>query len=385
MKIKELFQDRSVILVGDIMLDVFVPCGKDRRSSEDTDAWCFTMRGEHRLPGGVGCTARCVKALGGNPEVFAVTGTGTTNRRLRDGLRDYGISDRGLHSVSGRPTTLKRRYEDAEHPGRQFFVTEAQDRSDIDDAAAEAIGAGIQLSDAKVILVSDYMRGVVSKRLCEILVEEALENGRYLIVDGRLRDLSWYEDRFGRYIDLITPNRREAECMLGGVALGSASQLQSGGRAIQEALMCNVLLTLSEQGARLFGWNSAPSVSKTNGDRGHGRRNGVPGDEYAYQAHNGNPVNVSGAGDTLAATIALCIAAGMPLPEACELGSMAASISVGKPGSEVASADELQALVDGVPLREILQPGWSATSGAVVGCHGGGDDSGDLSVGGGLL
>ena len=81
----------------------------------------------------------------------------------------------------------------------------------------------------------------------------------------------------------------------------------------------------------------------------------VEGEEYDFRAYNNKPIAVAGAGDTLISTVALCEAAGLSLPDACEVGCRAAAITVGMPASEVVTLTELEAALEGVELPSLLE------------------------------
>lgn len=331
----------EVDLVGDVMLDAFMEIVYTGRSAEDLNAGCYDIISEMRLPGGVGCTARCVKALGGEPKLYSVIGVGSTARRLQDVLRKYGILNQRIIPIPGRRTTEKRRYIE-KVTQRQCFVTQYVCKDPIPEEFQESLIGSMRGTKSKVVLVSDYKRGVVTEGLAQKVSEFARENNKYLIVDGRERPLKWYLDNMSG-LDLITPNRREAEVMLGR-ELRTIDQVEAAGREIRDRLRCDVFLKLSEQGARLFVANSYENPEERRG------KLTAQGEEYAYPAYNEhNVVCVSGAGDTMAATIALCIGAGIELPVACEIASRAAAITVSKPGSEVASLDELKISIASAP------------------------------------
>lgn len=313
------FRKKQIAVVGDLMLDKF-SCGRStRRSAEDSRAQCVDITKIHTLPGGIATPARCIKFLGGSVKVYGVAGNDQPGAMLGQLLESFGIA-RGVFVIDGRPTTVKDRIID-EDTGTQLIVLEYQDRSLIPRYAEEGLIGRICGGDQPdAVLLTDFDRGVVTPRLAITVSRWCRDRKIPLIVDARPKPLAWYTEAFP-HLDLITPNRLEAEGMLGR-RITTTEEVIRAGLEIQTALQCNVLLTLSEHGAWLF---------EREGAKTH------------FPATNSEPLCVSGAGDTLAATITLCVAAGMTLQQACQIGQFAAGITVGKPGSEVATYEELAA------------------------------------------
>lgn len=312
------FKGVRAAVVGDVILDVFIDVKQDRPSSEDSDAWCYAEGRELRLPGGAGCVARALVSLGGSAEVYGVSGVGHSSIQLVEALKAHGI-EVNLVSDSARPTTVKTRYMNIE-TRRQVGVFERQVRQPVSDEVGEDILSRVRKIDSAAILVADYNRGVVSPQVARGLSAFARESEKRLIVDARPRPVSWYEEHFP-HLYLVTPNRQEAEKMLDCVIRDEGDVLTAG-RELRARLRCNVLVTLSEQGACLFQ---------------------TDGEEYRYRARDVvKPACVSGAGDTLVATIALGVGSGMTLQQACQLGQYAAGITIIKPGTEVATLAELR-------------------------------------------
>lgn len=306
-----------VAIVGDVILDEFTYGKETRRSAEDSAASCYDVIREEHLPGSAGATARCVALLGGKPTLFSVTGTGRTSKRLSEMLEKLGVNAHFVRD-DGRPTTIKQRLVDSE-TGRQVAVIERQTRDSIPEWAELALIKQVEAVEATVIAVTDNARGVITDKVAPELSRIAREQGKKLLVDARPKPVAWYAEHYP-HLYLITPNRREAEVML-GVPIRTQDDIDSAGRRLRDILKCNVLLTLSEQGAQLFPLDGA--------DESFPARNGAP------------PVSVSGAGDTVVATIALCLGAGVDLKEACRLSQITAAIAVSKEGTGVATKEEL--------------------------------------------
>lgn len=318
------FENVRIDVVGDVIFDEFTYGHRTRPSAEDMAAYCYTVGREEQLPGSAGCTARCIVALGGQASVFSVTGSGRTAKRLSDMLEKLGIA---VHFIrdDDRTTTVKQRLVDAV-TGRQVAVIERQTRDPIAAWSEAALMTKLSESKAEIIAVTDNDRGVVTPGLAQQLSAFAAERGKKLIVDARPRSVTWYQEHFP-HLYLITPNLHETEIMLGGGSIRTRDDIDAAGRKLQALLNCNVLITMSEEGAKLF-----PVEGEA--------------EELAYCALNGAPVCVSGAGDTVVATIALCVGAGMSLGAGCEVAMHAAAITVSKEGTAVADHHDLQARLE---------------------------------------
>jgi D-beta-D-heptose 7-phosphate kinase/D-beta-D-heptose 1-phosphate adenosyltransferase len=223
-----------------------------------------------------------------------------------------------------RPTTEKQRIIDHE-TGEQRIVLEEEERGDIPSDIAEKLLHEVRKTTADILVVSDYGRGVVTSEVAHGIAEFSWQSGKPLIVDGRERKLSWYQAAFP-HLFLITPNQREAEAMLEETFKNDDDETHAG-RKLRDALHCHVLLTLSERGARLFQSD---------------------GSDCRYPARDVKRECVSGAGDTLVATVALGMASRMSLEESCRIGQYSAGFTVSKSGTEVVDIGE---------LREVLARG----------------------------
>ncbi len=323
------FEGARIFVVGDLILDSFTYCRRTRTSSEDGRAFCVDVVKHELQIGGAGNAARCVRALGGSPAVFAVSGAGYHARKLNDALVDAGV-DSALVRTDERPTTYKDRNRDVD-TGELLLVVERQDRSPIPTWVGDGLlgrFASAAATRPHVVLVSDYDRGVVTEHVAKGVSRLSQKWGIPLIVDARERPLAWYKQAF-KYLSLLTPNRRELSKVVGR-ELNTSAEIDTAAREVAEALDCDVLVTLSEQGARLY----------TRDGRVH-----------RFDAKNGRPVSVSGGGDALVAAISVCLAKGILLAEACEIAQHAAAVCVGKPGTDVCSYAELLAHIESHPPR----------------------------------
>jgi D-beta-D-heptose 7-phosphate kinase/D-beta-D-heptose 1-phosphate adenosyltransferase len=192
---------------------------------------------------------------------------------------------------------------------------------DLEAALVEAAIGGLAGCDA--VIVSDYDKGVVTRRLVQALVSRARRRGLPVLVDPKVRHLERY-----RGASLVTPNLLEA-AEAAGMAIVDEASLEAAGRRLLAALRCRaVLITRGEQGMALF-------------ERGR--------EPLSIQAAAREVFDVTGAGDTVIATLGLALAAGAGLPEAAALANAAAGVVVAKLGTATAAPDELLRALGAAP------------------------------------
>jgi D-beta-D-heptose 7-phosphate kinase/D-beta-D-heptose 1-phosphate adenosyltransferase len=300
------------------MLDRFIWGSVSRISPE---APVPIVREERRSAslGGAGNVARNVVALGGVAALAGLVGEDADGRDLHVLCRDAGLAVEGVLAVPGRPTTVKTRIV-AHHQHVVRFDREEDAPVDDRVTAALARRAMALLEHAQVLVVSDYDKGAIARALLEPLLEEAARHGVPVVIDPKPRLMDHY-----RPATVITPNARET-AEASGMRLRTDVDLEVAGRALQKRL-------------------DAPWILVTRGERGMLL---IPreGEAVAVPARAREVFDVSGAGDTVVATLALALAAGASMVEAVVLANQAAGVVVGKLGTAAVSRDELLAAVD---------------------------------------
>lgn len=302
------------MVLGDVMLDEFI-WGDVTRISPEAPVPVVNIQRESTRLGGAANVLANVCALGASATVIGVVGADAAAEKLRDGLRQRGgaQTDGMLIEDENRPTTIKLRIiahnqmvvrADREQRGQVNGQVEAR----IISAAKEAI------ADAQALVVSDYDKGVITpKILAEVL---PLAYGRIpVLVDPKIRNFDAY-----RPASLVTPNHHEA-LRVSHLEEDNDETLQQAAGMIRNRLGCDaVLITRGEYGMMLVEGDAAPVYVET-----------------AAQ----EVFDVTGAGDTVIATLAAALAAGASMTEAAVLANHAAGIVVGKVGTATASADEV--------------------------------------------
>ena len=309
------FAGLPVLVVGDVMLDRFI-VGRVTRISPEAPVPVVQFESEHLRLGGAANAAHNIMALGGRASLVGLVGVDAAAERLRDQLKGAGIGIDGLVEDRDRPTTEKVRI--VTERNQQVARIDYERDADVTGDLARVIVARVKRlgSGAKTLLVSDYLKGAITRTIVEAMV--ALKTAdRALVVDPKIPHLACYAGA-----SLVTPNHHEAEIAT-HLRLRTDEDARRAARVFRDRAKCDaVLITRSEQGMWLSEANAAegsiPAVAREVSD-------------------------VTGAGDTVVATLALALAAGATLTEAAALANYAAGIVVGKFGPATVTGEELLA------------------------------------------
>lgn len=309
------FTAARVLVVGDVMLDRFVYGGVDRISPE---APIPIMRIEREIvmPGGAGNVARNLAALGAKVALLGLAGDDVAADQLNEvlagepGIEAHLVIDEAWHTIE------KTRFIGSR---QQLLRVDRESPAQPSDEAVDAlIKAALEaLTDNAVLVLSDYAKGAVGDRVLSKLVKAAAKAGKPIIVDPKGSDYRRYKGA-----TLVTPNRAEAALATGESCADDDSAVNAARKLVTDAGIANVLVTRGSAGMTLVqGKDSAPLHLK---------------------AEAREVFDVSGAGDTVVATIAAALAVGRSLPQAARLANAAAGIVVGKIGTAVVHPEELR-------------------------------------------
>ncbi|WP_208544962.1 D-glycero-beta-D-manno-heptose-7-phosphate kinase [Mycolicibacterium neoaurum] len=317
----ESLSSRTVVVVGDLMLDRFV-YGSIERISPEAPIPVLKSGDEKAMLGGAGNVARNIAALGSNPVLVGAVGHDNEGQQIRETLcPDVGIDARLVVSNQN-PTTVKTRYV---CEGQQVLRVDREERL-LDEQASKEISSTCAnaLTGADVLILSDYAKGVLTPETIEACIRAAKASGVPVIVDPKSRDFGIY-----RHADVITPNANEASISTGYDCATDDGVSKAAIDILQRSEVGAVLITRGALGMTLL----APN---------HGVDEPVHIPTKASQVYD-----VSGAGDTVIATLALSLAAGIDLVSCVKLANSAAQIVVRKLGTAALSIEELlQAVVD---------------------------------------
>jgi D-beta-D-heptose 7-phosphate kinase/D-beta-D-heptose 1-phosphate adenosyltransferase len=307
-----------VLVIGDVMVDHYVS-GKVSRVSDEAPVPIVQVTDERWTAGGAANVAANIAALGGRAILVGVTGADPAASTLAGIVGAMGGAvEAHLVADASRPTTLKTRYMGGQHQmvrvDRETGVAILRSTEDrLVDIIADVA------DDCDVIMVSDYAKGVLSDRVLGAIMEHGRRAGVDIVIDPKRADWSAY-----RGASLITPNRKELSLATRATCGTDAECLAAADAAIATTGAA-ILLTRSEQGMSLF-------------------RSGQPALHLSAKARE--VFDVSGAGDTVAAAIALSLASGQAPELAMQIANVAAGVVVGKRGTATVSPAEVMAELD---------------------------------------
>lgn len=321
----------EVAVIGDVMLDRYF-WGTVSRVSPEAPVPVVDIENETFHLGGAANVAANLASLGARPLLCGVVGDDASGRLLRQIAQDEGLTSEGIITDATRPTTVKTRVIGN---NQQIVRLDREDRSDVTAEVAQHMLAMLAgRPSLKAIILEDYNKGLLSIHCIPAIISMARNAGIPVFVDPKKTNFFAFRDAY-----LVKPNRKEAEEALGR-PLRTAQDVEHAGHTLRERLGAeNVLITLGAEGMMLVESDGTVSTVPT----------------VAHRV-----ADVSGAGDTVIATIAAMVAAGAPLREAAALANVSAGVVVAEPGIvSITPAALLQAIPDGglvaAPLSERQQ------------------------------
>jgi D-beta-D-heptose 7-phosphate kinase/D-beta-D-heptose 1-phosphate adenosyltransferase len=309
------FRDLKIVVVGDLMLDHFV-WGSVTRISPEAPVPVVRVESESFHPGGAGNVACNLASLGARPVLMGVVGRDEAGRKLLETLEALEIPREGIVQAEGRPTTKKTRI--VAH-GQQVVRFDRETEELLSDDMANRIldAASTAIRGATGLIVSDYEKGTITASLLERLLPAADRRGLATVIDPKPSRYASY-----RPAAALTPNVGEASRMT-GMPVRTDEEAAAAAEAIRRTLDCRaVLLTRGERGMLLCEKDRQPQAIPT----------------MAREVFD-----VTGAGDTVAATFSLALAAGAGMADAAWLANAAAGVVVGKVGTATATVEEILA------------------------------------------
>ncbi len=306
------FKKKRILVVGDIILDHYI-WGLVDRISPEAPVPVVDVKEENYNLGGAANVAANIVSLGGRATVLGIRGNDIHGEVLEDLMRERGIDTSGIFTGS-RPTTVKTRV--IAH-NQQVVRFDREERRSVDGSRFKKISDFLLSSrdNWDAIIVSDYKKGMVTRRIMRLLVSEFKSQGAYLAVDPKVGNFPMYRD-----VSIITPNLKEAS-QGSGIEIKDEQSLIKAGTLLLRRLRCDsILITRGEQGMSLFdgeGVTHIPTAARSVYD-------------------------VTGAGDTVIAAFTLAHVAGAGLRDAAMVANHAAGIVVGKIGTACATKEELK-------------------------------------------
>ncbi len=311
MTIVDKFKDKTILVIGDVMLDKYV-YGSTSRISPEAPVPVVRITQEENILGGGANTANNITSLGGKVYLASVVGEDKDAKVLTNLAKTKNISTVFV-TDENRPTTIKQRVISGNN--YQLLRLDYEKTVEISEKLQRALFTEIKkiIKNVDAIIMSDYAKGVLTEKLSRSIIKLAKDNKIPVCVDAKPGNVMRFKD-----CSLITPNLKEAIDMS-----GVKQDIIKMGQKIVKMLNSNVFITRGGEGISVF-------------DK-KGRHTHVPPVKIT------NLFDVTGAGDTVIATTTLGLASGLKLVETAKMANHAAGLVVQKPGTSVISPDELKA------------------------------------------
>jgi D-glycero-beta-D-manno-heptose-7-phosphate kinase len=295
------FSKARIAVIGDLMLDRYLFGSVSRISPEAPVPVLDIHRDEARL-GGAANVGHNIHTLGATPVLIGVVGEDGKGARVRSLLEEIGLSTDGIFSDSSRPTTVKTRVVAG---SQQMVRIDHEKKHAIHESVEDTIYGYLaqQIDTLDGIILEDYNKGVLSTKLIRRVIELANTHSIPVFVDPKHDNFFEF-----KHVTVFKPNKKEIEDAL-GISLSNDEQLLRAGTKLLEMLHAeNILLTLSERGMLLF----------EQGEK----------EPFAIPTRARQVADVSGAGDTVIATLAVAKACGASVREAAMIANRAAGLVV---------------------------------------------------------
>lgn len=312
------------------MLDEHIWCEVSRISPEAPVPIAKVKHITH-VPGGAANVAKNIADLGGVPFLFGTVGFDSSGDKLMEILQASHIDDAGIVRTQTRPTILKSRV--IAHQQHMVRV-DREDTNPIKPQTQHKLLAafGTLLPRVGAVLISDYHKGLLTDALVRDIIRLARRYKKPVLVDPK--GIKWAKYK---HATLLTPNRGETEAAAKFPITDDAALRRAAQKLLRQLDLNALLVTRSEQGMTLFPRAAAPQH---------------------VEAFAREVFDITGAGDTVIATLALALGSGLPLLEAVVLANVAASIVVAKVGTATTNIAELGRQLRALNPRKVGAVAW---------------------------
>jgi len=309
-EILDRFKGKKILVIGDIMLDKYI-FGKVDRISPEAPVQVVEVIKENYLPGGAANVASNVSALGGTVVLVGIIGNDNSGKILIEELKKRGIDIEGIFRDSEKPTIQKVRVLGQK---QQLLRIDYEKKESVKEEIENKITNFLRKKKEEIaaVIISDYAKGIVTEGIMENL--KTIFSDKTIIADPKPKNFDFY-----KRVSLVTPNVKEAKEMT------NKENIEEMGKELIKKLNSSVLITRGEEGMSLF---------ELNGSTRH-----IP--TKAKEVYD-----VSGAGDTVVATLALALASNATIEEAAILANHAAGITVGKIGTSTVTIKEIKRSIE---------------------------------------
>lgn len=307
------FEGKRVLVAGDLMLDRYWS-GEVDRISPEAPVPIVRRISSHAVPGGAANTACNVAALGARVILFGVAGQDEAGAELRALLSRQGIDCAHIAIAAPRPTTVKLRI--LAHD-QQIVRIDDEDTTTIDSGLAEQVVRRTTRIVPRVdaVLISDYAKGFAAPRVVTGIIHAAQRYGKPVVVDPKGSDLERY-----RGATVIKPNRNELALLTGLPTRHHVETMAAARQLLRLAAPSAIVVTEGKEGMTLLCPQSP---------------------EEHFPSFAREVYDVTGAGDTALAALAVALAAGTKLSDAVWLANLAAGLAVGESGTAAISREKL--------------------------------------------
>ncbi len=313
------FKSTTVLVVGDVMLDRFT-YGKVERISPESPVPVLSIERENMMLGGAGNTLSNLIHLGCEGRIVSVIGDDENGALLKNVAKNNGIDPTGIITCNDRPTIVKTRFL-AGH--QQLLRTDYERISPVSERYLQDLLEKTRESMKAVgaVILSDYGKGLLTPAFIKEIISLSNAKSIPVLVDPKGNDFSIYAGA-----DVVTPNKKELSKATGGLPMDTDEQVvKAASKLIKKCNIKTVVATRSKEGMSVIR-KAEEDLEIT----------------HIRSAENIEVFDVSGAGDTVIATIAAALGSGADIVEAASLANIAGSIVVSKVGTAPIRADELR-------------------------------------------
>lgn len=308
----------SILVFGDYMVDEYID-GDVSRISPEAPVPVLNVKNKLKRIGGAGNVINNILSLGARVRAIGRIGKDTNGKFIKDYFKTNNIDCEYLIEDSNFKTITKTRIVSK---NQQFIRVDEEEISDISNDIVTLINNNIDeiLNNIDIVVISDYAKGNINDISIKQIIKSAKEKGIPVIVDPKGKDYTKYTD-----VTLCTPNLKELSDVTGKRILTDEDILFAANKLIKELNLKYLILTRSEDGISLID---------------------AKGYKQDFPALKKEVVDVSGAGDTVVATIAVFMGLKYSMDNVCKMSNIAASIVVSKFGTSTANIDEIKNVIE---------------------------------------
>lgn len=323
----QLIVNKTILVFGDFMVDKYIIGNVDRISPE-APVPVINVNEEQIKLGGAGNVVNNLISLGANVRVLGCCGDDYDGKFIKNYFSNQQVDTNYFKLYSELKTITKTRIVSKKH---QFARIDEEYKRNLPTEYYEYIKKNIKstLENIDTVIISDYAKGAVNEEFAQLLITECKKNNIPIIVDPKGNDYKKYKGA-----TLCTPNMKELNDVIGKKVETEEEILKYGNNLVKSLDLNYLVITRSENGISLI------KDSK----------------KYDFPAKAKDVVDVSGAGDTVVATIALLIAVGFDMDEVCRLANVAASVVVSKFGTATLTLDEMISNIASNTDFKLLKP-----------------------------